>query len=301
MSRPSQIDSYDPPTHMAKTGITTNFGKPERGWRRRLYIIIFEADTPAGSWFDFTLIAAILASVIAVVLESVESIASRYGSTLTAIEWFFTVLFTVEYLARLSCVNYPMRYARSFYGVIDLLAILPSYLALFFPGLQALLDIRMLRLLRMFRLLKLASYVYEYSLLGRALMASRRKIFVFLSVVFIIVFILGTVMYVVEGPKNGFTSIPIAVYWAITAITTVGFGDIVPQTDLGRAIASVMMLLGWGILAVPTGIITAEMTAQQYEVRTDKRRCSSCGAYGHERGAIFCQQCGTALPKTQNE
>lgn len=281
---------------MAKTGITTNFGKPHGGWRRRLYIIIFEADTPAGRWFDFSLIGAILISVLAVVLDSVAAIHERYGSVLMAVEWFFTVLFTLEYIARLACVNHPQRYARSFYGIIDLMAILPSYLALFFPELRALLDVRILRLLRMFRLLKLAAYVQEYSLLGRALVASRRKILIFLSVVYIIVFIMGTVMYVVEGPENGYTSIPTSVYWAITAITTVGFGDIVPQTDLGRAIASAMMLVGWGVLAVPTGIITAEMTAQHYESKSDKRSCVECGARGHESGARYCRQCGTALP-----
>lgn len=281
---------------MAKTGITTNFGKPGSGWRRQLYIVIFEADTPAGRWFDFTLIGAILVSVLVVVLDSIAAVHARYGELLKAAEWFFTGLFTVEYVARLACVNRPHRYARSFYGVIDLLAILPSYLALLFPELRVLLDVRLLRLLRMFRLLKLASYVQEYSLLGRALMASRRRIFIFLSVVFILVFLLGTVMYVVEGPENGFTSIPMAVYWAITAVTTVGFGDIVPRTDLGRAIASLMMLLGWGILAVPTGIITAEMTAQHYESRSDRRSCPACAAKGHERGSRFCRHCGAALP-----
>ena len=281
---------------MAKTGIATNFGKPNSDWRRRLYIVIFEADTPAGRWFDFTLIGAILISVLVVVLDSIAAISARYGPILKAAEWFFTGLFTVEYLARLSCVNFPHRYMRSFYGVIDLLAILPSYLAWLFPELRVLLDVRLLRLLRMFRLLKLASYVQEYSLLGRALMASRRRIFIFLSVVFIVVFLLGTVMYVVEGPEHGFTSIPMSVYWAITAVTTVGFGDIVPHTDLGRAIASVMMLLGWGILAVPTGIITAEMTAQHYESKYDRRICVECGARGHDSGAHYCRQCGTPLP-----
>lgn len=281
---------------MARTGITTNFGKPKNGWRRQLYIIIFEADTPAGRWFDFTLIGAILISVLAVVLDSVAGIHQRYGGLLSKVEWFFTALFTVEYIARLVCVNYPVRYARSFFGIIDLLAILPSYLALFFPELRVLLDVRLLRLLRMFRLLKLASYVQEYSLLGRALIASRRKILIFLSVVFIIVFIMGTIMYVVEGPANGYTSIPTSVYWAITAITTVGFGDIVPQTDLGRAIASLMMLVGWGILAVPTGIITAEMTAQHYESKSDRRSCTECGARGHDSSAHYCRQCGTPLP-----
>lgn len=285
-----------PPRRMAKTGIKTNFGKPISGWRRQLYIIIFEADTPAGWWFDFLLIITILTSVLVVVLDSVAAVAASYGKTLNALEWFFTFAFTVEYVARLSCVRHPLRYARSFFGIIDLLSILPSYISLFFPELQVLADVRILRLLRMFRLLKLASYVHEYSMLAQALTASRRKIFIFISVVFIIVFLMGTVMYVVEGPENGFTSIPTAVYWAITAITTVGFGDIVPKTDLGRAIASVMMLVGWGILAVPTGIITSEMTAQRYERQSGGRRCEECGTSGHDANAAFCRKCGTALP-----
>lgn len=280
---------------MAKTGITTNFGKPESGWRRQLYIIIFEADTPAGWWFDVLLIIAILASVLVVVLSSISAIATQYGQTLDVLEWFFTAVFTIEYIARLSCVQRPLRYARSFFGIIDLLSILPSYLSLLLPGLQVFTDVRILRLLRMFRLLKLASYVHEYSLLAQAMVASRRRIFIFLSVVFIIVFLNGTVMYVVEGPENGFTSIPTSVYWAITALTTVGFGDLVPTTNLGRGLASFMMLVGWGILAVPTGIITSEMTAQRYERQTG-RRCEECGTSGHDEHALFCRQCGTALP-----
>lgn len=296
MPRSRSSSSYGPPRHMAKTGITTNFGKPKSGWRRELYIIIFEADTPAGWWFDLLLIIAILTSVLVVVLDSVAAMAARYGPTLNALEWFFTFLFTIEYIARLSCVERPLRYARSFFGIIDLLSILPSYLSLLVPELQVFVDVRILRLLRMFRLLKLAPYVREYSLLAQALIASRRKILIFISVVFIIVFLMGTVMYVVEGPENGFTSIPTAVYWGITAITTVGFGDIVPKTDLGRAIASCMMLLGWGILAVPTGIITSEMTAQRYGTGPDTRTCEECGAKGHDASAHFCRQCSAPLP-----
>ena len=285
---------------MAKTGISTHFGKPAQGWRRQLYTAVFESDTRIGRLFDITLISAILVSVLVVVLDSIASISVRYGNILKIAEWFFTGLFTVEYIVRLICVNYPLRYARSFYGVIDLLAILPSYLAVLFPELRMLLDVRLLRLLRMFRILKLAAYVREYSLLGRALIASRRRIFIFLSVVFIIVFLLGTVMYVVEGPEHGFTSIPMSVYWAITTVATVGYGDIVPHTALGRAIASLIMLLGWGILAVPTGIITAEMTAQHYESKYDRRSCVECGARGHDSGAHYCHHCGTPLPG-QNE
>lgn len=273
-----------------------HFGKPESGLRARLYIIIFEADTRAGRLFDLALIVAILASVSVVVLDSVQAISLRHGDTLGALEWFFTLLFTAEYLARLYCVRRPLRYATSFFGVVDFLSILPTYLALMMPGAHVLLDVRILRLLRIFRILKLTSYVEEYGMLSRALLASRRKILIFISVVMMIVLLLGTVMYVVEGPGNGFTSIPTSVYWAITAITTVGFGDIVPKTDIGRAIASIMMLLGWGTLAVPTGIISSEITMQRASVRPTTRTCHECLSEGHEAGAKFCKDCGARLP-----
>lgn len=273
------------------------FGKPDAGLRERLYAVIFESDTIAGRWFDLTLIGAILLSITVVVLSSVASIASRYGEVLVALEWFFTLLFSAEYVARLCCVRRPLAYAKSFFGVIDLLAVLPTYAALFLPGAHVLLDVRILRLLRMFRILKLTSYVHEYSLLGSALLASRRKILIFLSVVMMIVFLLGTMMYVVEGPGNGFTSIPTAVYWAVSTVTTVGFGDIAPKTDLGRTIASLMMLLGWGILAVPTGIISSEMAAQRRPGELTWRRCSECLTEGHEANALFCKHCGAALPE----
>ena len=272
------------------------FGKPDRGLRERAFTIIFEADTRAGRLFDLTLIGAILLSVTVVVLSSVEAIAQRHGDALNALEWFFTALFTVEYVTRLACVKHPLRYAKSFFGVIDLLAILPSYIGLFLPGAHVLLDVRILRLLRMFRILKLTSYVHEYGMLGDALVASRRKILIFLSVVLMIVFLLGSVMYVVEGPAHGYTSIPTSVYWAISTVTTVGFGDITPKTDFGRAIASFMMLLGWGILAVPTGIISAELTAQRSAMRPTTRRCTECLSEGHEANAGFCQDCGAPLP-----
>ena len=277
------------------------FGKPAPGLRAQIYTIVFETDTRAGRLFDLTLIAAILLSVTVVVLTSVAPIAAQYDEVLTVLEWFFTVLFTVEYVARLACVKRPDRYAKSFFGIVDLLAILPTYVALVIPGAYVLLDVRLLRLLRMFRILKLTSYVTEYGLLGQALMASRRKISVFLSVVMIIVFLLGTVMYVVEGGTNGFTSIPTSVYWAISTVTTVGFGDITPKTDLGRAIASLMMLLGWGILAVPTGIISAEMAVQRTGVRAVTRTCHECLTQGHEPNAGFCRNCGAALPSNLHD
>jgi voltage-gated potassium channel len=202
----------------AKTEI---LGKPLSGWRLQIYTVIFEADTPAGRWFDKCLIAVILASVAVVVADSVQSVAALYHGTFTLLEWFFTLIFTVEYVARLACVRHPMKYALSFYGLIDLLALLPTYLALLVPEVSALIDVRILRLLRVFRIFKLTAYVSEYQAIGQALTASRRKILVFLAAVLMIVLVIGTLMYVVEGPANGFTSIPTAVYWAITTMTTV--------------------------------------------------------------------------------
>jgi voltage-gated potassium channel len=270
-------------------------GKPAGGWRAALYAIIFESDTPKGRAFDLALIGAILLSVLVVVLSSVKPIADAYGDWLHAGEWCFTILFTIEYIARCLCVQRPLVYARSFFGVIDLLSILPSYVSLFVPAAHVVLGVRILRLLRIFRILKLTLYIQEYSMLGDALLASRRKIFVFLSVVFLIVFLLGTVMYVVEGPANGYTSIPTAVYWAISTMTTVGFGDLVPKTDIGRTIASFMMLLGWGILAVPTGIISSEISHQRGQRLLDLRVCPACHSSGHDAAARYCKDCGAAL------
>jgi voltage-gated potassium channel len=270
------------------------FGRPARGWRRKLYIVIFEADTPAGLLFDQLLLVAILASVTVVMIDSTIEASSRYHAALTALEWFFTVLFTIEYIARLICVDFPLRYARSFFGIVDLISFLPTYLAVLVPELRALMDVRVLRMLRVFRILKLTKYLAEYQLLGAALRDSRRKIAVFLSTVVLIVVTLGTVMYVIEGPANGFTSIPVSIYWAVTTMTTVGFGDIVPQTGAGRAIATLMMLMGWGVLAVPTGIVTAEMTSQRLRAVT-ARGCSQCGTADHAADARFCRVCGTRL------
>jgi voltage-gated potassium channel len=264
------------------------YGRPVSGWRLRTYIIIFEADTRLGRLFDLALIWMILASVAVVLLDSMETVHARYADVLNRLEWGFTIIFTIEYILRLACVPHPLRYAKSFYGIIDLIAVLPTYLAALVPGVHALLDVRILRLLRLFRLLKLAHYVAEYGALARALYASRRKIFVFLSFVLMVVLIMGTLMYVVEGPANGFTSIPLAVYWAITTMTTVGFGDITPQTDLGRVVASIMMLLGWGTLAVPTGIVSAEFTAQRMLRVPTTRTCHQCLSEGHMPGARFC-------------
>ncbi|NKE67453.1 ion transporter [Ramlibacter sp. RBP-2] len=266
-------------------------------WRQRLARVIWESDTPAGRLFDKILVAAIVVSVVVVIADSVAGWHVEYRRFFVGVEWFFTLLFTVEYLARLATVENRWRYARSFFGIVDLLAVMPTWLALFFPELHALIDVRILRLLRIFRIFKLTAYISEYQYMGSALLASRRKILVFLVAVLMIDLVVGTVMYVVEGPANGFVDIPTSVYWAITTMTTVGFGDITPKTDLGRFIASFMMLVGWGTLAVPTGIVTAEMTVRRH-VRPPlgARQCAGCGAAGYGPEARFCQQCGSALP-----
>lgn len=271
------------------------FGRPARGWRRRLFNIVFESDTHAGRLFDTVVIVAIVLSVAAVIADSVASVKSRHGELLNVIEWIFTILFTMEYITRLLCVNRPLRYARSFFGIVDLAAVLPTYLAFMFPEAQVLIDVRVLRLVRVFRIFKLTRYLSEVRLLSRAMTNSMRKILVFLSVVVMAVLVVGTLMYVIEGPENGFTSIPKSIYWALSTITTVGYGDIVPRTELGRALAAVVMLIGWGILAVPTGIVTAEMTVQSLG-RATGERCAECGVTGHAADALYCRRCGVRLP-----
>jgi len=292
---PTPAPPGPPPTNAER------LGKPLQGWRLRLYTIIFEADTRAGQLFDRWLIALILLSLAVVVADSVTVLQARLAQPINVLEWLFTLVFTLEYVARLVCVRHPLRYATSFFGIVDLLAILPTYLALVFPELHALIDVRVLRLLRVFRVFKLTAYVVEYQMLGSALVASRRKILVFLSAVLMAVVVMGTLMYVVEGPANGFTSIPTSVYWAITTLTTVGFGDITPKTDLGRLIASMMMLLGWGTLAVPTGIVTAEMAAQRMRRPATTRTCHECLTEGHAPEALFCMHCGARLPPYQSQ
>lgn len=276
-------------------------GRPLAGWRLRLYTIIFEADTRAGRAFDLALIAMILTSVAVVVLDSMAAVHQPHGRWLKGLEWFFTLAFTVEYIARLACVRHPWRYARSFFGIIDLLAILPTYLAVLVPGLHSLIDVRLLRLLRLFRLLRLTAYVSEFGALYQALRNSRRKIAVFLAFVLLVTTIMGTLMYVVEGPEHGFDSIPVGVYWAITTMTTVGFGDVTPKTDLGRFIASLMMLMGWGTLAVPTGIVSAELVGQQSRREPTTRSCHECLSEGHGPNAKFCRDCGAKLPPYQRD
>ena len=263
--------------------------------KEKLFVIIFEADTRAGQLFDKTLIYLILLSLVVVVIDSVDSISSKFHSGLTALEWLFTIIFSLEYIARVYCAQNRMQYIKSFYGIIDLIAVLPTYLAMLFPELHALIDVRVLRLIRIFRVFKLTEYVAEYVHLGAALAASRRKIFVFLSGVLMIVMVLGTLMYVIEGPANGFTSIPTSIYWAISTMTTVGFGDITPKTDLGRFITSIMMLMGWGTLAVPTGIVTAELASSRNEQITT-RTCKECMSEGHAATDQYCRHCGAKLP-----
>jgi voltage-gated potassium channel len=263
-------------------------------WRRELYTVIFEAGTPAGKWFDILLIVSILASVAVVMLDSVQSVRLAHGGALYVLEWVFTLLFTAEYLLRLACSPRPGRYAGSFFGVVDLMSILPTYLSVLFPASKFFAVIRLIRVLRIFRVLKLVQYVGEAKLLTRALWASRRKITVFLFAVLILVALSGSLMYVIEGEENGFTSIPHSVYWAIVTLTTVGYGDISPKTGLGQMVAALVMILGFSIIAVPTGIITAEMT-QEHLRRRSGRRCFSCGLRHHEEDAAFCRACGSAL------
>jgi voltage-gated potassium channel len=275
--------------------VPASYGRPNGGLRAQFYDVIFESDTPAGRRFDIALVFTILLSILVVVLNSVPSLNERYGEVLYGLEWTFTLIFTAEYAARLWCVRRPWRYATGFFGIVDLLSVLPTYFSLLVPGSALLLDIRILRLLRVFRIFKLTLYVEEFTRLGEALYASRRKVMVFLSAVVMAILVLGTLMYVIEGPRNGFTSIPVAMYWATVTMTTVGYGDITPHTNIGKLIASFMMLLGWGVLAVPTGIVTAEMTLRGRVSAAGNRACPACGTTGHEAGARYCKDCGTAL------
>ena len=264
--------------------------------RERLHTVIFEADTRAGKAFDVVLLVAILASIVAVCLESVPSIRAEHGALLKRIEWGLTIAFTAEYILRLACVSRPMGYARSFYGVVDLVSILPSYLGLLFAGGHSLMVIRALRLLRIFRVFKLGHFVAEGDMLYRALAASRRKILVFLGAVLTLVLILGTLMYLVEGGRGGgFKSIPESVYWAIVTMTTVGYGDIAPQTVAGKTLASAVMIAGYGIIAVPTGIVTAELANRRPQRLVSSQRCEACAFADHEADARFCKRCGEAL------
>ena len=270
-----------------------NQNTPKKTWKDNLHEIIFEADTPAGKVFDISLIITILLSVLVVMLESISIVRAEYEYELHVIEWIFTIIFTVEYILRLICLHRPMKYASSFFGVVDLLAVIPTYLSLLFPGTQYLLVIRLLRILRVFRVLKLAQYLTEAGMLAQALRASSKKITIFLFTVLTLVVILGSLMYLIEGEENGFTSIPVSVYWAIVTLTTVGYGDISPQTPLGQTLAAMVMILGYAILAVPTGIVSVELARADAAVST--QCCRYCSAEGHAHDAIFCKICGERL------
>ncbi len=260
----------------------------------KLRRVIFGTDTRLGRYFDISLIVCIILSVTLVFLDTIAAVHSKYGDIIGIFEWCFTIIFTIEYLLRLYCSAQPIQYVRSFYGVVDLLSILPSYLALFFPGANFTLVIRILRLFRIFRVLKLLRYLSEGNVLLRAMLQSGRKVFIFFFSVSLIVVVLSSIMFVVEGPGNGFTSIPKSIYWTIVTITTVGYGDITPETSLGQAIAAFTMLLGYSIIAIPTGILTAEISQEMVRSK-DLRRCSNCLKTGHEKDAIYCDHCGGEL------
>lgn len=265
-----------------------------KNWQSKIHEIIFESDTPAGKFFDVVLLWSILLSVVVVMLESVEHLKEVYGFYFTCVEWTFTILFTIEYVARVVSIKKPINYVLSFYGLVDLLSILPTFLGLFIIGSHSLTVIRSLRLLRVFRILKLGRYLKEVETLRTALKASRPKIIVFLFAVLMVTIILGTVMYFVETPEAGFTSIPRSIYWTIVTLTTVGYGDIAPQTIIGQSLASLIMIIGYGIIAVPTGIVGAEM-AQTTSLKNHNKACPNCAKEGHDKGSKFCNNCGELL------
>ncbi len=268
----------------------------KNNWRFRLHEIIYEADTWAGKLFDLVLLIFILASVLLVMLESVSSLDAKYHDFFNIAEWVITILFTLEYIGRIIAIKRPVKYIFSFYGIIDLLSTIPKYLSLLFVGTHALVALRALRLLRIFRILKLARYVGASNRLMVALRASRAKISVFLFFILILSIILGTVMYLVEvNEDSGFTSIPRSIYWAIVTLTTVGYGDIAPVTALGQLIASIIMILGYGIIAIPTGIVSAEFTTSALNVHTNTQNCPNCAVEKHRDNAEFCYNCGHLL------
>jgi voltage-gated potassium channel len=262
--------------------------------RDKLHTIIFEADTKAGKLFDVILLWAILISIVVVMLESVTSISEAYNTEIKFIEWSFTVLFSIEYIARIIAVKKPLKYIFSFYGIIDLLSILPTFIGLFISGTHSLSVIRSIRLLRIFRILKLARYVKAAQTLNQALAASKNKIIVFLFAVLSLVIVLGTLMYLIETPEAGFTSIPRSIYWTIVTLTTVGYGDIAPQTILGQTLASIIMIIGYAIIAVPTGIVGAEYVKSDMK-NVNTQSCPSCSKEGHDQNAVFCKYCGEKL------
>ncbi len=267
--------------------------------KESIHEIIFEADTPAGKYFDIVLMIFIVASVIVVMLESISELNNQYTNIFFILEWAFTIFFTIEYLLRIYCVYQPKKYMTSFFGIVDLMAILPTYLSLFVYGTQYLLVIRTLRLLRVFRIFKLANFLKESSTIMSALKASRPKITVFLFFIILMVTIIGSIMYLVEGGNDSsFTSIPRSVYWAVVTLTTVGYGDIAPQTELGQFLAAIVMILGYAVIAVPTGIVSAEMVSQTDKpIPVNSQSCQNCSTEGHSDDALFCRKCGQSLHK----
>lgn len=280
------------PTRTTAVDLLPADGAP---WRARWFHIIFGHEDAIGRRFDIALIVAILASIVITVLDSVAHLHIHFSAWFYALEWFFTLAFTLEYLVRLAVVKRPTRYARSFFGIVDLLSVLPTWISLVMVGSQYLLVIRALRILRIFRILKLSRYVGEADLLWSTLIRTRRKILIFISTILTLVLIFGALMYLVEGPENGFTSIPESMYWAVVTMTTVGFGDITPKSVLGQMLASLIMVVGYSIIAVPTGIFTAELASGILAHRSPLH-CDDCGQADHEVDARFCKNCGQALP-----
>ncbi|WP_240732445.1 ion transporter [Flavobacterium alkalisoli] len=274
---------------------------PEKS-RQKLHEVIYEADTPAGKFFDLALLVVIIISIVAVMLESVASIRLVYGKELAIAEWVITILFSIEYISRIIAVKKPLSYILSFYGIIDLLSTLPKYVDILIPGLSLsfLLSIRALRLLRVFRILKLVHFVGASNQLLIALKKSRAKIAVFLFAVIILCIILGTIMYMIEGPESGFTNIPVSIYWTIVTLTTVGFGDITPITPLGQFVSVIIMIMGYGIIAVPTGLVTAQFMQERNDVN-NTQRCPNCNADHHKDNASYCYNCGYHLQKRRND
>ena len=269
-------------------------------WRIKIHDIIFEADTPAGKWFDIILLILIIVSILVVMMETVEGIDAQYHREIITIEWILTIFFTIEYILRILAVKKPMKYVTSFYGIVDLLAVIPTYLSIFIVGSQGFIVIRALRLLRVFRILKLVRFSNASNTIRNAMLASRYKIIVFMIFVVTLITLIGSLMYLIESPTNeGFNSIPKSIYWAIVTLTTVGFGDITPQTGIGQFLASVIMILGYGIIAVPTGIVTSEFAKeQQKQTKAHEnytKACINCGAENHQRGAKYCYKCGHNL------
>jgi voltage-gated potassium channel len=279
-------------SHRKRYKITPD--KPESAWRGKLHEVIFEAETPAGKAFDIVLILSITLSISTVFLDSVREVHLQYGERLYTVEWFFTILFTLEYIFRLMSVKKPWKYVTSFFGIVDLISIVPTYISLLVPGSQYLMTIRVLRLLRVFRVLKLTEYLLEMRMITLALQASTKKIGVFLFTVLTLVVIIGSMMYMIEGEANGFSDIPNSIYWAIVTLTTVGYGDISPQTPVGKILASMVMFLGYGIIAVPTGIVTVEIS-QVARKAVNTNVCPSCSLEGHDPDAKYCKYCGEKL------